>query len=351
MEKNVYLVIPDMHLGNIFAANRKDYRAETVHWQRQLLQIAAKYKAAGCKITLLPLGDIYHNSYKNVTEALVDNEFIGVLKEKVGDIYTVMGNHELTYYKANPFYTAIRSVDSERVQGIVNKVWTPLGVRNIINVVDTLQDGEVTFYFNHYATGVQQPKSGEGVSIGLFHQDIIDPQIKAEVERSDTRLQFVNSTSMDDYLGDYDYCFFGHLHSVYGVWKSNKTFYVYLASLGRTNVTEVRDDFLERNVPAVIVEDGKFNKVEDNFIQLLPRAECVLEEAVTEMKSDYQLTKELQEVRNYIPLGDDPVQNLRMRFADNAGISVLLNELITRDIDSRQLELKRKMRELNIGNK
>lgn len=352
MGKNVYLVIPDMHLGNIFAANRVNYRTETLHWQKQFLQIAAKYKRAGYHITLLPLGDIYHNSYKNVTDALVDNEFISVLKERVGDIYTVMGNHELTYYKANPFYTAVQCIESNRISQITNKVWTPLGVRNTINVVDVLEDGEVSFYFNHYGTGIQQPK-GDGINIGLFHQDIIDPRIKEEVERGDTRLQFVKSTELDrsQILDRYLYCFFGHLHSVYGVWKAGPTYLVYLASLGRTNVTEVHDDFLERNVPAVIVNDGKFVTVEDNFIQLLPRKECVIEEAIEKMHVDYQLTKELKEAREYIPLGDDPVHNLRMRFAEDYGITLLLDELVTRDVDSRRLELKRKMRELEIGNK
>lgn len=93
------------------------------------------------------------------------------MERKIGEIYTVLGNHELTYYKANPFYALINKMESEAVQKIINKVWTPLGLSNTIRVVDKLEDGNVDFYFNHNSTAVQSVSvNDDKVAIGLFHR-------------------------------------------------------------------------------------------------------------------------------------------------------------------------------------
>ena len=99
MSKNVYLIIPDVHLGNISSANRINYRAEMEYVQGEMLKIAAKYKSEGYAIKTLFLGDIFHNSYKSVTEALIDYSFLQAWRNKVGECFSVIGNHELTYYK------------------------------------------------------------------------------------------------------------------------------------------------------------------------------------------------------------------------------------------------------------
>ena len=350
MAKRAYLIIPDLHLGNIKSANRIDYRRELQVAEEALLRTAIKYRKQGYEVVAMLLGDVFHGSYSDVTTALLDKDFLDLWKKKVGPLYTVVGNHELSYYKANPFYTAIATIESERLQRITNKVWTPLGTTNTLEVVDRVTDGEVTFYFNHYGTGIQQP--GDGINIGLFHQDILDPEIKSAVSREGSRIDYVKTTAIErsGILDGYQYCYFGHLHTVYGVWKAKDTFLVYLGSLGRTNETEVRDDFLERNIPAVLVDDGVFKGIEDNFIMLLPRAECIREDVVNNMREDYQQTKEIKEAREYVPLSDDPVANVLSMYAENPGVTALVNELWTNEYDTRAIELRRKMRKLGIGN-
>lgn len=352
MGKRVYLIIPDLHLGNVKAANRKNYRAEVEYVESELLKIAIKYRKQSYNVVALLLGDIFHNSYSDVTTALIDKDFLDLWQKKIGQLYTVVGNHELSYYKANPFYTAIRTIDSERLQRVMNKVWMPLGTSNTLNVVDRLDDGEVHFYFNHFGTGIQLPDE-IGVNIGLFHQDVLDPEIKSATSHNGINLDYVKATSVEKsgILDGYQYCYFGHLHTVYGVWKANETFLVYLGSLGRPNETEVRDDLLERNIPGVIIDDGTFVKIEDNFIQLMSREECIFEDVVTKMQQKSQDTKEITEARNYVPLGDDPVKNILVRFAENPGIVGLVNDLAYSEYDTRYVELERKMRKLGVRNK
>lgn len=351
MARVVYLVITDLHFGNFTTLSRVNYRDEVFHVKTELLKIAIKYRTEGAKVVTILLGDIFHSGYRDVTQALVDENFITMWKLKIGDIYAVMGNHEFTYYRANPFYAMVSSIESERVQTMTNKVWQPIGMSNILRVVDSVQDGDVTFYFNHYGTGVQQP-CDSGVSIGLFHQDLVDHQIVSEISKNSNRKYYGEHLDVEGsgILEKYDYCFFGHVHTVYGVWKSGNTYLHYLASLGRTNESEVQNDFLERNIPAVVIEDGKFSGIEDNFIMLIPRDNAIQEDNVSKNREQYQKTKEIRQLRNYVPIDDDPIKNILSLFQEEPEVVGIVEELLVKDVDTRFTEIKRKMRELGIGN-
>lgn len=350
MAKNVYLVIPDLHLGNLVTNNRKSYRDEMIAAEMELLKIAIHYKQENYNVITMFLGDIFHNSYKDVTEALIDKDFISNWRLKVGEVYTVMGNHEFTYYRANPFYTLIHSIESESVRRISNRVYTPLGTTNVVRVIDNLTDGEVSFYFNHFGTGIAP--TDNKVNIGLFHQELVDPQIRAEMENKLGKQIYSKVTDLDNsqILSQYTYCFFGHMHTIYGVWKSGNTYLSYLGSLGRTNETEVRNDFLERNVPAIIVNDGIFERIEDNFFNLLSRGESVVEEVVTRVRKEREVTAELKELRSYVPLNDSPIKNVRTLFAEEPQVLRILDDLKNSDLDSRMLNIKTKMEVCRVGN-
>lgn len=352
MEKNVYLVITDLHFGNFVASSRTDYRKEVTFVKRKLLEIAIKYKRQGYNVKALLLGDIFHSGYRDVTEALTDSNFIEMWKYSIGDVYSVIGNHELTYYRANPFYTMISSMNSKRLQSITNKVWQPLGMSNTISVIDELKDGNVTFLFNHYGTGVQSAEAINGVKIGLFHQELVDNQIVEEMKRSGAKY-FGKPMALEDSgtFDGYDYCFFGHLHTIYGIWKSNGTYLYYLGSLGRTNETEVSNNFLERNVPAILIEDGLFAGVQDNLFELMAREDCISEGKVVENKIKNQKAKSVKQLREYVPVGDDPIENVRAQFYEDPLVLTVIQDLLVKDEDCRIISLKRKLRELGIGNK
>ena len=89
-----------------------------------------------------------------------------------------------------------------------------------------------------------------------------------------------------------------------------------LASLGRTNETEVQDTFLERNLPAILFLDGKFIGVEDNKFDLPSRAECINEAVVLKNKV---YRKTLQERKNLalLQFTYDPLENLMRNFDGN----------------------------------
>ena len=328
MAKNAYMIITDLHFGNIAASTRLDYRKEIEFVKCRLLENAIKYKNDGYNVKTLLLGDVFHGSYRNVTDALIDISYFTMWREKIGELYSVLGNHELTYYKANPFYVLLSKMESERVQKIMNKVWTPLGLSNVFRVMDNLKDGEVVFYFNHYGTGIQVP-DGSSEAIGLFHQDIIDPLIIDEMRKKYNSEYYGASRELDrlQVLSDYKHCFFGHIHTAYGVWQTGKTYLHYLASLGRTNEREVNDSMLERNVPCVLIEDGKLLTIEDNFIILPERKECISESNVMLNQQEYGLRKEVKNLRDYVPVDDNPVKDVQTLFKGDACAERVLGEL------------------------
>lgn len=153
-----------------------------------------------------------------------------------------------------------------------------------------------------------------------------------------------------DIFDGFTYNFFGHMHQVYGTWgytnpKTGKSSVLcYLASLGRSNVTEVNDDFLERNVPAVLIDDGHYSRVENNLFLLPDRQSSVREDIVKEQKAAYQVVKEQRELKNYSPMGDDPVNEIEN--VCNGSLLLMFQDLCNLDIDRRGTELLRSYQEV-----
>ncbi len=315
-----YVLVTDLHCHYQDKENRFSYSREIDYVFEYLESILSGYQARGFKVIIIFMGDIFDNGYRETVSGIqVNNRFI-VLRNLCDAIYTVLGNHEVSYPKNNPFYTLVTEFNSEKIHGLRGKSIEPLGIFPVIDVVDRLEDGDIVFHFNHFATSVSEPEQGK-INIGLFHQEIVCNEILQEMEQKfkgklygTKPLDFESST-----LAGYDHCFFGHIHKVYGKWdwvneSTGKLCTLnYLASLGRPNVTEVMDSFLDRNIPAVIMEDGKFQRIEDNVFQLMTYSQCVKENVVQHQHEQYQYVKERQVLRNYDPLSDVPIDNIFLR--------------------------------------
>lgn len=315
--KNVYLIISDIHDHYCNVANRINYLQEIDQVREQIIILGKKYKAEADNVNLILLGDVFKGSYNEPDSAITVNNFWILLSQFFNKIYCVLGNHETSFYSSNPFFTLVQNIESEKVKKILNKNWTPKGLQNFFNVVDLVEDGDVLFHFNHYDTPISRAVVGK-TNIALYHQDIVNQQLldimQTTYGTSIYQKQKVNFDNVDIF-DNFAYNFFGHLHKVYGTFecdtKAGTTVLCYLASLGRPNVTEVSNDFLERNIPAVIVSDGKLTKVEDNKFNLMSREECVKEEVVEVQQKTYQHVKHRKELRSYVPGEDNPLDNIR----------------------------------------
>lgn len=340
--KRAYLIVTDMHIiDKILVANRIDYSKEMKVVINALVEFIDDYKAREYEVVLLFLGDIFHRGYTDPSASIDGNNLLIYLSQKVSAMYTVVGNHELTYYRNNPFYTLFSQANSRRLERVSDRVIRPKGRMQIINIVDILEDGEVLFNFNHYGCGVGLTQEGK-VNIGLFHQEIVCSEILSWMQKRfsmDIFAKDVINLDKSNIFDGYDYCFLGHMHKMYGKFEmeddktGNKTMVYYLGSLGRTNHSEVQDNFLERNIPAVLVEDGHFSQVEDNKFKLLPRSQCIREEIVVENREKREEIKEMKKLKDYKASSDDPIQNVFEQISLNAEVTKILLDLQSSNID------------------
>lgn len=295
--KNAYVLVSDTHFTDKRKSNRFNYQFETNLVKNEIDRLGIKYIERGINPILIFLGDIYDNSYKSPTASMMEHDDMVSRKKIFKDIFSVLGNHDLNFSKDNPFWV-LTSEDSVKVTNLPRVKFKPLGEVGIIKVVDRLVDGDVVFNFNHYSSPILQPLDGK-VNIGLFHQDIVcSPAITGAVNRGLNPYQSqAILLDKEDVLLGYDYSFFGHFHKYYGKWEINGGRLIYyLGSLGRPNHEEVANNFLERNLPAIIVEDGKFVGVEDNIITLLNRESSVNEPKVLEQQEKRRKAKEKKEL-------------------------------------------------------
>lgn len=340
--ENVYLIITDYHRMFKLGNNRFNYRDEIEHVDREIIDIAEKYKQRGCNVNFLFLGDIFHRQYKEPVNAVTDNNIIIYLSTVYGPCYSVLGNHEISFYNNNPFYTLFSTMKSDKIKmAHVSHVVQPTGTLQVLNVVDTLTDGNTVFHFNHYGCPDNQPVPNK-VNIGLYHKEYVSREIIDDMERTYGNSNWIteyHSVDSEDIFRGYDYCFLGHMHKVYGSYRikfddtGESVVLTYLASLGRTNHTEVNNKFLERNIPAVIVRDGMFSGIESNLFNLQPREECVKEEVCSLEHEAYERVKESKQSLYYRPVSDNPIDNLRVACGDDGIKLTILEDLLEREVD------------------
>lgn len=348
MNKTAYLIVTDLHLSGVNMRGRYNYPAEIDYVIKHIIKTGMKYIEEGySNVNLIFLGDIIDKSYKNLTKGIYANNIFVALKNIFSNIYSVGGNHEFSYYTDNPFWTLFTEIKSEKIQAIKTKSWQPVGYLDLIEVVDTLEDGNVIFHFNHNGTGVNSPIDGK-VNIGLFHQDIICKDI-IESMKADYAMEVFESKpkyfDQSNILYGYNHCFFGHMHKVYGHWTyvCDKTKFTtelyYLGSLGRTNHTEVSNDFLERDIPAVIIENGNFSRIENNKFNLMCREECVKEEVVLENKEVLLKKNEIKYALESVPETDEAIDNIKSVLTANAVLYNIFDDFL----NSRESEFEHKL--------
>ena len=181
MERNVYLLISDMHRSARKNVNRVDYQHEIDAVDKHIAECIKRY--SGSNVNLIFLGDLYDRGYREVFSAIHEHSTMLIYKSMCKEIYSLVGNHELSFYAGNPFYTLFSSMDSKRVSAIQNKVWLPRGTMQIVNVVDQITDGDIVIHCNHYGTGIADPIPGK-TNIGLFHQNVICKEILDSMQAS-----------------------------------------------------------------------------------------------------------------------------------------------------------------------
>ncbi|MNM85905.1 hypothetical protein D3C81_980450 [compost metagenome] len=277
-------------------------------------------------------------------------------KEEFSGIYSVIGNHEFTYHKNNPFWHLVSEINSSRVKNYKKTSWKAKGANKCITICDRLEDGEVEFLFNHYGCGILTPNA-EKKTIGLFHQDVVFRHVLDEVKTRNMDIFELNKETMEkkynyiyldtsDVLKGYNRCYFGHQHLLYGEWRDEEEDIVlnYLGSLYRTKESEISNKFLERNIPVTIVEDGKYIREDSNKFNLPSREECIDEELVEIQRTKYKSVKERKHRISVLGEVEDPIEGIKTHFNQNPFINSVIDEILENKPDSTLEFLKDMLR-------
>lgn len=338
--KNVYIIITDTHFSGKSKSNRYSYQYETDLVKKEIDRLGIEYLNKGYNPIAVFIGDIYDNSFKSPTASMLEQDDMTNRRKIFKKMFSVFGNHELNFAKDNPFWVLV-SKDSVKVNNKPSIKYKPLGTSGVIEVVDRLIDGNVVLNFNHYSSDILIPVEGK-INIGLFHQNIVcSPAINSAVNRGLNPYK-TSAIMLDsnDVLKEYDYSFFGHYHKYYGKWEiDNGRLIYYLGSLGRPNHEEVANNFLERNIPAIIVEDGEFIGIEDNIITLLNRESSVDDIKVVEQQKKRKKVKEKKELVDLDVCLGSIVDSVKETFNDPF-YDLIIDNIIEGNLDDYYLTLK-----------
>lgn len=299
-------------------------------------------------------GDIFDKGMENLQSFLEWLKFfIEIYQLTDGHMYSVVGNHEITYKHSNLFWM-MADVQSEWLKHTQVLTADMVNFCNILKIVDEVQLGHVLYVMGHYHRDlsdvtdeyINEKYPGVTDVVLVTHNCVLtDSIIKAHAEKSKYLLQGTKRFISLDTAGILPRTtmlkrvFVGHMHQAYAKfdvtseWNGIKYDFVidYLASIGRTNVLEVRDDFCERHIPVVFESDGLIEYGEDPFSLIAP-VKAIDEIKRVQAREAYEATAEIRALKSVDLLLDDPVESLSQAIQQDSQLRLLFSCALTGSI-------------------
>lgn len=302
------IIIPEQHLYHKAIITVPEMVPDNARICKEILQLIQKSH----KPVVIFMGDIIHRGIKNTEDAyFIEDFFRAVSQYTNGRVFSVVGNHELSYRKNNPFW-GVAAIQSNYIKSIVPhnyEIQHPL-----IGVVDDMVIGDMQYTMGHYGRvygGSYFTADNVKYVTLLTHNSLVTNEILeyAKAKGSNLQPQYIRIRELRE-NGNLPKTtllkkvYVGHLHTVRGSFNVqeeisglslNFTLH-YLASLGRTNHGEYTDD-VERNLPIHIIRGGKFIEEKFHKIILPTREASVDERVVLENREGYERQQQLRELK------------------------------------------------------
>lgn len=169
-----WLVISDLHILPKEPKNRKNLIPNIITLLNEIIEIGKRNKIRG----VIFLGDIFDRSFTSVNAEYL-SEIFDIFKRMSDEfkLFAVYGNHELTYYKDNPYYI-ITDIKSERVLNQIKDLNTPKFLHPYIQVIDNIDYGNVIINFIHFSKEDKEYKVNNiadgKINICLYHDSFIN---------------------------------------------------------------------------------------------------------------------------------------------------------------------------------
>lgn len=332
-------IIPEPHIWDKNFKNRKDYPGEISVY---LTDISNTISAMdGDKIIIFP-GDIFHQGFSlvpSMTRAL--NYFTTLNRITNNNVYSVVGNHELTYTACNPFWM-MASDCTERF--LVNRMSSTYGIfQPGIKVVDELAVGNLRFIFGHYGRTDYEVQPFSSDLVLISHNSIVESTVADVIQKKYGRETYVDymkvtkltSSAAIPITAALKYVFVGHMHTMYSKFMVDDlidhvpmNFHLqYLGSLGRTTIREVNNEDLIRTVPQFIVEDDGTYTYEPFDVKLKPYEEVINVPVANENAVKAAKVRTLKQIAATNVFGDTPEACVRRELENTPECLTLFDQI------------------------
>lgn len=236
------MIVPEPHFNANNIRSFIDYKGLCDKAYYYIYNLVEKYKP---DYLIFP-GDIFHLK-------MTDEHLISIWTQrmenlaKLTEIYSAIGNHELTY---QTLFWSLVTQTSNRLRS--KRARQPKGENEIIKVRDKLNVEGKVFDFLHYSS---QPPLDDLGGIAIVHGDYTCSQIENVNDAVNTHLNFITVEDIGKLL-DYERVYIGHMHKNIMTLKVNDCKVTYLGSLLPTNSTEVSKDLENKYIHILDIENN-----------------------------------------------------------------------------------------------
>lgn len=302
------VIIPEQHLYHKSIITVPEMVQDNQNIINEILDLLSRLTNP----TVIFIGDIVHRGIKNSEDTYFINGFFrAVSRLTKGRVFSVVGNHELSYRKNNPFW-GVSDIQSKYIQAIVPQIYDVIDP--LVIVPDDLVIGDMQYSFGHYGRiygDIYNVAEGVKEVTLLSHNSLLVGEVLkyfndtgTDLQEQFIKMQDIRDTGSMPRTNLLKYVYVGHLHKAHSVFKVEENIngidysfsLRYLASLGRTNHSEYTDDIL-RQLPIHKIRNGIFVG-EDLYTITLPTREASVDERVVlENKEGYERQKELRTLK------------------------------------------------------
>ena len=308
------VIISDRHIWNKNIKTIPNYLQEIERINQEIYSCIRECENP----VAIHVGDLYHQSIQSSDLAerySVYPKTMHIMTNKRN--YSVVGNHEITYSRNNPFWN-LASLNSDFILKKSHSVVDEISLTNTellklkkdspIKIYDELRIGKTLFVFGHYSALFTEELDLTDIDdvYVISHNAILEDEIaEALLENGmQNNIQYLHAKNIfnSGVLPDtvkLRGVFVGHMHTAYGkfnIEEDNKNFFIqYLGSLARTQVGE----FTENNtriLPILRIRDGKVQSIDYHEITLAARHLSIDKNLVEANREKREVTKKHDEI-------------------------------------------------------
>lgn len=337
-------IIPEPHLWDKTFKNRKSYPDEVMGYMQQVMEIISGYE--GKRVIIFP-GDIFHRSYGGIDGIITTfNLFKDLNTLTDNNVFSCVGNHELSFTYNNPFWIMAEDYTTRYVNLHGLKAFGTMHPG--IKVVDELDIEDIRFLFGHYCRKDLADTSGKDL-VFITHNSLLEPEIDKYVSDKfgiESKTEYMHTVGIKSGEGipvteKLKYVFVGHMHTFFGKFNVEENvqgtdlqfLLQYMGSFGRTSISEVNNVNLARVIPHFAITEDSCDYVPIDFM-LKPREDIVLEQVVLENAAKAKNIKTMRQLVETSSFGDTPEQRIDRRLAENPFLLELFHSVYSNELNA-----------------